>query len=183
MDTSNTTPNPWIPIIFSFLSLFAGSGWLTYYLEVQDRASADSTRLVAQYLGPIEVLLADNLAIKERLYRDHRVNGWGILESYILKSRAGTTPEKNRLMTENITIMAQNNQQILKLLQGYTQYAMSPNFEDEVRNLRKHINEWVIRWRAVQTFIDSDSQLERAEPFPTSFSEALKKEIEIRKSI
>ncbi|WP_207063997.1 hypothetical protein [Motiliproteus sp. SC1-56] len=170
-------PNPWIPIVISILSLVAGGGWIKYYLEAESSAQEKNQQLVVDYLAPIEALLSDNLAIKNRIYEKYREGGWGILESYVVRMQRGTSPEENRLMTADIVVLVENNKRIMTLLTKYAGYTLTDDFKTESTKFRAHAQEWVNRWSAVQSYIDNDAQLAWAAPFPEGFPGALEAEL------
>jgi len=183
MPSDTMKPSPWIPIIISILGLVAGSGWVKYYFEVDEREKAKNEQLVADYLAPINILLSDNLAIKNRIYEKYREGKWGILESYVIRMKRGASAEENRLMTADIAVLVENNKQIMGLLKKYSGYIVTDQFGEETIKFRVHAQEWINRWSVVQSYIDNDTQLEWAEPFPKEFPIFLNTEIEYRNEI
>ena len=77
----------WIPIVISALTLVAGSGWVKNYIDMRESRKKENERLAVQYLAPIQTRLDLNSSIKKRIYEQYREEGWGILESYVIKGR------------------------------------------------------------------------------------------------
>jgi hypothetical protein len=128
----------WLAVITSLFGLLFGSGWYQEYQKNQRAQVEANARLVADYLQPIATLLADNEVIYQELRAEPYIEqGWGILESYLIKIRRDGVP-KHALMKKCIDTLVQNNETIITLLTKYAASIRTESFRTQAAKFRDH---------------------------------------------
>lgn len=170
----------WVAIVTSILTLVVGGGWFQEYQKGKKAKREANERLVVDYLRPIITLLKVNEGIHGELYQNNLEQGWGILESYLIKIRRdGIKP--HALMRERIHTAVQNNDTIVTLLNKYAAYTIiTPELRSETERFRDHAIRYSNRWKALFEVYETKAELPVAAPFPKGFPKAVEGEVSAR---
>jgi hypothetical protein len=140
------------------------------------------TRVVAQELQPIAMLLEEDQAlIKELQTEPFTEPNSGILESYLAKIRRDGVP-KHADMKQKLDALAENNTAIVTLIKAYAPQAKTAGFVSEGDKFRNYAPAWRDRWNAVmELFMAGGNYAAAGVPFPDGFSAAVEAEIAAEK--
>jgi hypothetical protein len=187
-DASKTVAAVWIPIIVS-ISLAVGGGLAWFYerySEEQQREEAEveqlakeNSRLVREYLVRIKTKLEETKSVSDQLNEDYLEQGWGILESYVIKARQDGH-DRHALMFQLISRLVRRNAEIVELLEGYAPYIQTEQLRSQSMAFREHAKTYIDRWEAIPKVVETERQLPVWKVFPSEFPEAVNGVIEAR---
>jgi len=183
---AETSESKWIArikVLVAVLALIVGSGWIEKTWDRRDELEQHHRELLVRYLCPIESSLKLTKNIKDELYNPtYRMNGWGILESYVRRVQIyGNDSLSVILMKQRIGTLVEKNKEMMDLIEGYEGHTVTQEFKTESAKFLDHALRWEDRWQVVPAVIEAKQQLPFALPFPRQFPDAVNKEIKIHK--
>src|SRR6185437_16652951 len=156
--------------------------WQSRISDQQKAVADENKRLLNEYLLPVQAKLKLNRSTYTQL-SDPRFSepGYGILESYVEKSKHERDPKKLALQFGLITDLVQQDNEISDLLEKYGPFRLNKAFIMESDKFLEHANIYKIRFRALPNLTESGGTLPLWKPFPEGFPSALEDEIATRR--
>jgi hypothetical protein len=143
-----------------------------------DAQKAEDDRLLRSYLGPLRTKLQLSASVYDQLAKQMQ-SPVGVLEWYVSEVRQVGRPQLS-LAFGLMTDLVQKNSEIMTLLDGYVEDALTPAFKAEASRFRGHANTYAIRFKALDGVIASGKSLPPWMAFPAGFPSAVEEEIAAR---
>lgn len=188
-DHSKSKAAVWIPILLA-IGTMTGSAFTWGYNQYADAQkeivsakkaeAAENERLLREYLVPIETKLNYTQSVFKQLNSGFVVQGYGILESYVVHANRGDK-QAQALAFPLITDLVKQDAEISSLVENYLPNARSENFRQAARDFLEHAHTYIIRVQALPNIISTGAPLPSWKPFPQNFPIALREEIAIRR--
>lgn len=178
VDHSKSKAVVWAPIVISALIAIGTSiGW---GYERWSHENKENLRLISEYIVKMRNEISSNKIIFDRLNEEYVVDGWGVLESYVIKVRSSGGHQGNRIFFELIQELNKGNIKLLSLIDGYSAHIVTEEFRSEAEKYREHAKIWIVRAKSITNVSGSDDQLPVWKPFPRNFPDAVELEIQAR---
>ena len=165
-------PRVWLcAALATIAAIVVAAGWY--------RTGAELRQLRIGELQPIVGLLKEDQELLQDLQRKLQSDssGFGILASYLAKIRADGLP-KHAGMKQQLDRLAENNSEILALINVYAPRAKTAALSAEADKFRRYAIAWRDRWNSVMEIFMAGGNYPVAEiPFPMDFSIVVEAEI------
>ena len=161
-------------VVASALALVAAGAWYQLYSTLHEVRE----RLVTYTLGPIQVLLKEDLTLNRELQSEPFIEkDLGVMASYLAKIRRDGVP-KHADMKQRLDQLAENNTAIVTLIKAYSAQARTAAFTAEADKFRNYASAWRDRWNSVmELFMAGGNYAASGVPLPADFPAAVDAEI------